>query len=227
MCTPPLQKYFFSFVMCEIFNMVLLFFNFWAVDQFLQGRFRYYGYQVQPLLNCTVPDQLCTTHDFYFPKMVSWGPGGRVLPDERYGAGGLRQPLLRRLSQGGQLRRAHGEPWRKAIISIYLGDHFPLILVQTPLDWPLRQGAVAQRALRAVPERHQREDLPCALVLPGLHHGLLPCLHVLQNSNHLHGATQVRWRGLLTEHLHLYIVYGMYFCKQILHHLLAHRPHLR
>ncbi len=32
--------------MCEMLNMVLLFFNFWAVDQFLQGRFRYYGYQV-------------------------------------------------------------------------------------------------------------------------------------------------------------------------------------
>ncbi len=32
--------------MCEVFNMILLFFNFWATDQFLQGRFRYYGYQV-------------------------------------------------------------------------------------------------------------------------------------------------------------------------------------
>ena len=43
------QLYFVYFVSLEILNMLLLFFNFWATDRFLQGRFRYYGYQARVL----------------------------------------------------------------------------------------------------------------------------------------------------------------------------------
>ena len=33
--------YFFKFVCCEMANIVVLFANFWAIDKFLKGRFRF------------------------------------------------------------------------------------------------------------------------------------------------------------------------------------------
>ncbi len=41
------QKYFAIFVTMEVANVLLLFFNFWATDQFLQGRFKHYGTHVR------------------------------------------------------------------------------------------------------------------------------------------------------------------------------------
>lgn len=34
------QRYFGQFLLCELMNVILVFFNFWATDKFLQGRFR-------------------------------------------------------------------------------------------------------------------------------------------------------------------------------------------
>ena len=39
------QKYFFTFCVIEILNIILVYFNFWLTDWFLQYRFRYYGWQ--------------------------------------------------------------------------------------------------------------------------------------------------------------------------------------
>lgn len=40
------QWYFFKFVSCELLNVLVLYLNFWLTDQFLQGRFWYYGIDV-------------------------------------------------------------------------------------------------------------------------------------------------------------------------------------
>ena len=39
------QKYFLHFCVIEILNILLVYFNFWLTDWFLQYRFRYYGWQ--------------------------------------------------------------------------------------------------------------------------------------------------------------------------------------
>ena len=38
--------YFYKFICCEMANVLVLFLNFWAIDKFLQGKFRYYGLNV-------------------------------------------------------------------------------------------------------------------------------------------------------------------------------------
>lgn len=40
------QWYLFKFLCCELLNIMILFFNFYATDKFLQGRFWYYGIDV-------------------------------------------------------------------------------------------------------------------------------------------------------------------------------------
>ena len=39
------QRYFLSFCVIEVLNILLVYFNFWLTDWFLQYRFRYYGWQ--------------------------------------------------------------------------------------------------------------------------------------------------------------------------------------
>jgi hypothetical protein len=38
--------YFLKFICCEMANVLMLFLNFWAIDKFLHGKFRYYGWEV-------------------------------------------------------------------------------------------------------------------------------------------------------------------------------------
>ena len=38
--------YFSMFVLCEVLNCIVLFFNFWCCDVFLNGKFYYYGWDV-------------------------------------------------------------------------------------------------------------------------------------------------------------------------------------
>lgn len=38
--------YFAKFVCCEMSNIIMLFANFWAIDKFLGGKFRYYGWDI-------------------------------------------------------------------------------------------------------------------------------------------------------------------------------------
>ena len=45
--------YFAEYLCCEISNFGILFFNFWATDKFLEGKFRYYGLDVVHYLQLT------------------------------------------------------------------------------------------------------------------------------------------------------------------------------
>lgn len=67
------QRYFGTFVLCEISNAFLIFFNFWATDQFLQGRFRYYGWDVIKFYSMSVAERRGSVNPFCaaFPKEVS------------------------------------------------------------------------------------------------------------------------------------------------------------
>lgn len=60
-------------MLCEVANGILLFFNFWATDKFLQGRFRYYGYQVIVYHSMNRTEQAGSTNPFCaaFPKEIS------------------------------------------------------------------------------------------------------------------------------------------------------------
>jgi hypothetical protein len=70
-------------VTCELLNLGFIFFNFWATDQFLQGRFRYYGWEVIKFYSLTKAERKIAVNPFCdaFPKIVSCtmpivGPSG-------------------------------------------------------------------------------------------------------------------------------------------------------
>lgn len=65
--------YFFMFVLCELLNCSILFFNFWACDVFLNGKFFYYGYNVLQWMQMTKEEQLISINPFCstFPLEVS------------------------------------------------------------------------------------------------------------------------------------------------------------
>jgi len=65
--------YFFKFVVCEFLNVVMLYFNFYLTDQFLQGRFKYYGWEVIKFNQMTKHQQKVTVNPFcaVFPTEVS------------------------------------------------------------------------------------------------------------------------------------------------------------
>ena len=54
-------------------NFFMVFFNFWATDQFLQGRFKYYGYDVIKFYSLTKPEREVAVNPFCaaFPKEIS------------------------------------------------------------------------------------------------------------------------------------------------------------
>ena len=45
--------YFSMFVLCEVLNCIVLFFNFWCCDVFLNGKFYYYGWDVIQYARCS------------------------------------------------------------------------------------------------------------------------------------------------------------------------------
>ena len=67
------QRYFLYFVLCEILNLILVYFNFWATDKFLQGRFKYYGYDVIKFYTLTKAERAVSVNPFCaaFPKEIS------------------------------------------------------------------------------------------------------------------------------------------------------------
>jgi hypothetical protein len=77
------QRYFFHFVCMEIFNIILVFFNFWATDQFLQGRYKYFGWDVIMFYSKSKEERALAVNPFCatFPKEISCdvpaiGPSG-------------------------------------------------------------------------------------------------------------------------------------------------------
>eukprot|EP00095_Tigriopus_kingsejongensis_P001485 snap_masked-scaffold124_size330879-processed-gene-1.6 protein:Tk01485 transcript:snap_masked-scaffold124_size330879-processed-gene-1.6-mRNA-1 annotation:"innexin inx2" len=67
------QKYFILFLICELLNFFLLFFNIWATNMFLQGRFITYGWEVIQWYSLSKPERKIFTSPFCatFPKVVS------------------------------------------------------------------------------------------------------------------------------------------------------------
>lgn len=65
--------YFAKFVVCEFANVAMLYLNFWFTDQFLQGRFRYYGWDVIQYYRLSKGDQRVRVNPFCaaFPTEVS------------------------------------------------------------------------------------------------------------------------------------------------------------
>jgi len=51
------QWYFAKFLVCETLNFLLLFLNFWATDQFLNGKFKWYGLDVMQYYQMSVPER--------------------------------------------------------------------------------------------------------------------------------------------------------------------------
>lgn len=76
------QNYFANFVMCECLNFILIFFNFWATDQFLQGKVD------------TLPST--TLFDLTFDRSISilWLGSDRLLSDDQSREGGIGQSIL-------------------------------------------------------------------------------------------------------------------------------------
>ncbi len=77
------QRYFFYFCLMEILNIILVYFNFWATDQFLQGRFKYFGYDVIRFFMMSKAERERAVNPFCatFPKEISCdvpaiGPAG-------------------------------------------------------------------------------------------------------------------------------------------------------
>ena len=56
--------YFYKFICCEMANAVVLFLNFWAIDKFLQGKFRYYGWNVLAYSQMSRAEQRSTINPF-------------------------------------------------------------------------------------------------------------------------------------------------------------------
>ena len=50
--------YFFKYVTCEVLNLVVLFFNFYLTDVFLNGNFWYYGWEVAKFQRLTHAEQV-------------------------------------------------------------------------------------------------------------------------------------------------------------------------
>ena len=65
--------YFWKFVVCEVANIIMLFFNFWLTDKFLQGRFKYYGWDVMMFYQLSKSEQKVSVNPFCaaFPTEVS------------------------------------------------------------------------------------------------------------------------------------------------------------
>ncbi|XP_040572044.1 innexin inx2 [Lepeophtheirus salmonis] len=65
--------YFFQFFCCELLNYLILLFNFWATDLFLQGKFRYYGWNVLQYYLMTKAERENSINPFCqtFPTEVS------------------------------------------------------------------------------------------------------------------------------------------------------------
>ena len=61
------------FVLCELLNCAILFFNFWICDVFLNGKFYYYGWNVIVYSHMSREDQEININPFCqtFPKEVS------------------------------------------------------------------------------------------------------------------------------------------------------------
>ena len=51
------QWYFAKFLVCETLNFLFLFLNFWATDQFLNGKFKTYGVDVMQYYQMSVPER--------------------------------------------------------------------------------------------------------------------------------------------------------------------------
>jgi len=65
--------YFFKFVVCEFLNVAMLYFNFYLTDTFLQGRFKYYGWDVMMFYQKSRREQKVSVNPFCaaFPTEVS------------------------------------------------------------------------------------------------------------------------------------------------------------
>ena len=64
------QRYFFHFLICEAMNFVLVFFNFWATDQFLQGRFKTFGWEARNTYSRL--DSLTLQADLFHLQVIQW-----------------------------------------------------------------------------------------------------------------------------------------------------------
>ena len=67
------QMYFAQFVACEFMNLVILFANFWGTDKFLNGNFKYYGWNAIKYATLTATEQKAEINPLCqaFPTEVS------------------------------------------------------------------------------------------------------------------------------------------------------------